>query len=654
MTNGDVMTDGDPFGSVQLLWERCFVQQSCAFAERIVANHQRTMRMMPLSQRCVHRNGRPFERRSGIDMTKIGSVLLVSLLMASALLADDSPADAEFERLGEQYIDQFAEFSPVQATSLGDHRFDGKLDDVSQAARDRKLAWLSDFAKRLEGIDSKRLSRGNQVDLALLKHSIEYKQWQTAELQEWKWNPLIYTGISGDSVYSLMARDFAPRRDRLLNVASRLEQFPRFFEQVRAILDVPRVPQVHAKTAVAQNLGILKSIDNYVRPFLDELPQPDRERVASAIRTAESAVQKQQQWLESELLPGAKGDYRLGIELYQQKLAFALHSPLRPQEIRDLGERRIEELHNQMYAIAKPMYQDQYPLTQFPEKPSDPFRRAVIRFGLEKAYANAPQADEIVQTARQSVAAATEFLRQNDVITLFPDPLEIIVMPEFRRGVSLAYCDSPGALETDQPTFYAVSPPPADWTEKQVLSHLREYNNRSIDVLTIHEAMPGHFLQLAHANRYQGKLRHLFQSGVFVEGWAVYSEWMMCEEGFRDHDPLLKLITLKWYLRDVTNALLDLAVHVDGGSRSEGMRMLVEDAFQEEREAAGKWTRAQITSAQLPTYFVGYLEHVALRREAEQMWGDRFNLKVYHDKVLSFGSPPPQFVRALVLDDPIP
>jgi uncharacterized protein (DUF885 family) len=227
-------------------------------------------------------------------------------------------------------------------------------------------------------------------------------------------------------------------------------------------------------------------------------------------------------------------------------------------------------------------------------------------------------------------------------------------MPEFQRGIALAYCDSPGPLETNQPTFYAVSPPPAAWTDQQVLSHLREYNTRAIDVLTIHEAMPGHFLQLAHSNRYEGQLRHLFQSGVFVEGWAVYTEWMMCEQGFRDHDPLFKLTTLKWYLRDVTNAILDQAVHVDGISRSAAMRLMVEDAFQEEREAAAKWIRAQLTSAQLTTYFVGYLEHVALRREAEELWGDNFRLQSYHDKVLSFGSPPPQFVRALLLEQPIP
>lgn len=581
-------------------------------------------------------------------------VIIASVYAASPLFADEPNEDAEFQRLGEQYLQRFVEFSPVTATSLGDHRFDGELDDVSEAARNRKLAWIRDIAKQLEKIDTRKLSRINQVDYALLKHSLASQRWHIEELREWQWNPLIYTGTSGNAIYSLMARDFARLEERLTSVGKRLEQFPRFFKQVRSTLEPDRVPAIHARTAIAQNRGVLKMIDNMVRPSLGNLPQDQQEELARASRIAEKAIGEHQQWLESELLPNAKGDHRLGIEHYEQKLAFSLHSPLRRQEIRDLADRRVQELHEQMYRIAKPLYREQYPLTNFPDKPSDPFRRAVIRFGLEKAYQEAPKADEIVATARASVTAATDFIRENKLISLVPDPLEIIVMPEFRRGVSLAYCDSPGPLETDQATFYAVSPPPADWTEQQVRSHLREYNRRSIDVLTIHEAMPGHFLQLAHANRYEGKLRHLFQSGVFVEGWAVYTEWMMCEEGFRDDDPLLKLITLKWYLRDVTNAILDQAIHVDGMSRSAAMRLMLEDAFQEEREAAAKWTRAQLTSAQLPTYFVGYLEHVALRREAEEQWGDDFDLKTYHDKVVSFGSPPPQFVRALVFDKPIP
>ena len=267
--------------------------------------------------------------------------------------------------------------------------------------------------------------------------------------------------------------------ERLSNAAKRLEQFPRFLEQVRGTLNVSRVPAVHAKTAAAQNRGVLKTIDNMVRPMLSKLSVADRKRLVDAIAVAEQAIGQHQLWLDSELLPDAKGDFRIGIELYEQKLAYTLYSPMRRQEIRELADSRVRELHAQMYEIARQLYADQYPLTKFPEQPSDAFRRAVIRFGLEQAYAEAPQADQIVATAKRSLAMATDFIRDQDLLTIMPDPLEIIIMPEFQRGVSLAYCDSPGPLETNQKTFYAVSPIPADWTEKQTRSHLREYNTRS-------------------------------------------------------------------------------------------------------------------------------------------------------------------------------
>ena len=187
-----------------------------------------------------------------------------------------------------------------------------------------------------------------------------------------------------------------------------------------------------------------------------------------------------------------------------------------------------------------------------------------------------------------------------------------------------------------------------------MLSFLREYNDRSLHNLTIHEAMPGHFVQLAHANRYPGKLRAVLCSGVFIEGWAVYTETMMCDQGFLDNDPLMRLIVLKWLLRVTTNALMDQAMHADGMTRDEAMRLMVEEGFQEEREAAAKWVRAQLTSAQLSTYFVGRMQMMDLRREAEQRWGQRFDLKTYHDRVISFGSPSVRFVRALLFDEEIP
>ena len=286
--------------------------------------------------------------------------------------------------------------------------------------------------------------------------------------------------------------------------------------------------------------------------------------------------------------------------------------------------------------------------------PDDAFIQAVIRVALEDAYAELPGRDEIVDVARRYLDETTEFVREKDLVTVPDDPIEIIIMPEFQRGVAVAYCDSPGPLAVGQKTFYAVAPLPEDWTDAQVTSFLREYNLYSLQDLTIHEAMPGHYLQLALSNRYPSTLRALLYSGPFVEGWAVYAERVMIEAGYMDFDPLMRLINLKWYLRAVTNAIIDQAIHVDGMTRDEAMQLMIEGGFQEEREAAGKWTRAQLTSAQLSTYFVGYQEHADLRAEVEAAWGEDFSLRRYHDTVLSYGSPPVQFVRALLLGLDVP
>jgi uncharacterized protein (DUF885 family) len=288
-----------------------------------------------------------------------------------------------------------------------------------------------------------------------------------------------------------------------------------------------------------------------------------------------------------------------------------------------------------------------------PDAPTPDEQQAAIAAALELAYAERPKRDEVVPLARATLEETTAFVRQRDFVTVPDEPLEIIEMPEFQRGVAVAYCDSPGPLDKGQRTFYAVSPIPGDWTDAQVASFLREYNSRSIANLTIHEAMPGHYLQIAHSNRYPSVLRAMLGSGPFVEGWAVYTERVMQEQGFRGDDPLMRLVQLKWYLRAVTNAIMDSAIHVDGMTREEAMKLMTVTGFQEEREAAGKWVRAQLTSAQLPTYFVGYLEHTDMRAEAERRSGERFALKRYHDQALSYGSPPVRFVRELMFDEPI-
>ncbi len=586
---------------------------------------------------------------------RAGSRLAALLLVATLpFTAAAETADQRFEALAARYVAEMPGFSPVSATRLGDHRYDHELDRITPDARSREAAFYRGVLEALGNIERSALSRPNQVDAGLLEHEAEFALWRLQELRDWAWNPLIYTGLAGSAIYTLMAREFAPLEERLTSVTRRLEAMPRFLAEVRATLEPQRVPPVHAETAVSQNRGVLTIIDEMVLPAADALDGDARAALNAAVTAARAAIDDHQTWLEETLVPAAAGDYRLGRELFDRKLAFALDSPLSRAEVRERAEREYQRVRAEMYEVARIVYAERYPYTRLPDAPTEHFRQAVIRAALEVAYDALPEPGRIVEIVRRQLEQTTAFVRERDLVRVPDTPIEIIVMPEFQRGVAVAYLDAPGPLDRDQKTFYAVAPLPADWSEAQVQSFLREYNLYSLQDLTIHEAMPGHYLQLAHANEYPSVLRSVLASGPFIEGWAVYAERLMIEEGYLDGDPLMRLINLKWYLRAVVNAILDQAIHIDGMTREEAMRLMVEGAFQEESEAAGKWTRARLTSAQLSTYFVGYQEHEDLRREVEARWGEGFTLRRYHDTVLSYGSPAGRYVRALMLDLPIP
>jgi len=432
-----------------------------------------------------------------------------------------------------------------------------------------------------------------------------------------------------------------------------MEKLPGLFAQMRANIEVARVPKIHAETVAKQHAGVLQLVDQFITPNAGQLTGADRERLEAAVATLRKAVAEHQAWLDGTLVPGAKGEFRIGPELYDQKLQFALMSSLSRAEIGQRARAELQRVRGEMYGIARQVLKGRKGAPATPDNPTDAQPQKAIEAALELAYADRPARDEAVDAAKSSLADATAFVRANDLVTVPADPVKIILMPKFQRGVAVAYCDSPGPLDKGLDTYYAISPIPDDWTKQQTDSFLREYNTRMIHLLSIHEAMPGHYLEGAHSARHPSILRGVLRSGLFAEGWAVYTEDMLADAGYMDNDPLFRLVQLKFYLRTISNAILDQGVHVEGWSREQAMHLMTHDAFQQEREAAGKWVRAQLTSAQLPTYFVGAQEQFDMRKAAETNWGDGFELKTYHDRVLSHGAPPVRFVRQLMLDEPI-
>ncbi|MCR6645987.1 MAG: DUF885 domain-containing protein [Terricaulis sp.] len=377
-----------------------------------------------------------------------------------------------------------------------------------------------------------------------------------------------------------------------------------------------------------------------------------RRRLERAAEAFNAAVDAHQAWIDTTLVPQAQGEFRVGAEVFDTQLAFTLQSDLTRADIRQRADAAVLAVRAEMYRISKLALAGHPGAPETPENPTEAQQQAAIRAALDLAADDRPAPDQLVAVATAGVAEADAFLHAREIISMPPEPVRVILMPEFQRGFAVAYLDAPGPLERDLGSFYAVSPIPDGWSEEQTTSFLREYNNRGILDIAVHESSPGHYVQLWHANSYPSTLRAVLSSGSFVEGWAVYAEQVMIEEGFRAGDHLYHLSQLKVLLRTITNSIIDQAIHVDGMREEEMMHLLVHTAFQEEREAAGKWRRAQLSFTQLSTYFVGYQEHIETRAAAKARAD--FNLKSYHDRLLSFGSPPMRYARALYFNEAIP
>ena len=565
---------------------------------------------------------------------------LVAAVAAALSCSGPPPQDGRFVALAESYIEEFLERYPEYATALGDHRYDGRLNDYTAAGVASGLEWNKRYLEELAAIDPARLGAANGIDYEILRNYVEFSIWSSEVLREYEWNPMRY-GV-GDALYSLLAREFAPLDERLQSLHQRLEEIPAVLSAARENLIDP--PRIHTETAIRQNDGAITLVSKNLDEFLALAPGKEEE-LAEAREAALQALDEHGRWMREELLPRSTHSFRIGEEKYRAKLSYTLHSDLSMEEILERALRRLDELQEELYSTALPLYREHLP-DAGEEALAD--RPAVIRAVLDMLADSHPTDSSIVEDAKQDLAEVTEFTRESKLVSVPDEPLQIIVMPEFRRGVSTAYCDSPGPLEERGETFYAISPTPQGWTPERKLSFYREYNDFMLQDLTVHEAIPGHYLQLAHSNRLQAPtmVRAIFSSGTFIEGWAVYAEQVMVERGFGG--ARFKMQQLKMLTRAVINAVLDQKIHAGSMTEQEAMDMMMGQGFQEEGEAAGKWIRAQLTSAQLSTYFVGITEHNDMRAAWIGRNGPIEDWQAYHDKVLSFGSPPVRFVRGLL------
>lgn len=553
---------------------------------------------------------------------------------------------SSFAEAQNAFLSGFFSRYPTHATEAGNHEHDDRWPDLTEAGREERLAWLADMRRSIEAAEG--LTPDDEIDRRVLLGTIDEARFDEEDLDELSWSPIVYSYMLGGGLFALLSRDFAPLHERLSSAAGRMEGIASVLEAARSNLTAGRgraVSGFHVEKAI-QTIPGVADLCRTAAEMAGEADEPTRERVTRAADAAIAAVEGFTAWLSDDLLPTADGDFRLGRDLYERKFAAVLKATITPTELEQRATRAYDEVRAEMLRLARDLWPEWIGDEPMPDDPD-----ALTRRVLDAIGADHPKADELLDFCRAQHERILAFVRERDLIGLPDDPLQIIWTPPFLRAFGGAMLIPPGPLDKGLDSFFAITPPPESWTDEQVESMLRENNTRSLKVLTIHEATPGHYLQLAWSNRCESLPRAVFGSGVFAEGWAVYVTQVMMDVGYADDDPALLLAHWKYYLRAITNTLMDIRIHTGTMTKDEAMSMMVDGGFQERSEASEKWNRARLSSTQLCSYFLGGAEMTELEQEARRRSGDGFVWRPFLESVISHGTPPMPIIRDILFGD---
>ncbi|APW62583.1 DUF885 domain-containing protein [Paludisphaera borealis] len=578
------------------------------------------------------------------------SFLVLALVAASGLsiAADDPgglPEDARLNALFRDYLTETFHREPLSATRLGEHGFDDKLDDLSPEAREANLQLRRDTLARLrKEVVVDRLSRPSKIDYDVFLRHLESTIWLGETFHPFRDDPRVYGDYATESVYLLLTQSSLPREVNRRNALERMRQVPRVLETARKTIGRP--PRVKVETAIRQTEGAV----GFYKTELFRLAgdPPGEGQLAADAAKLVGLLSDYLAFLKTEVLPRSTDDWRIGRELFVKKLDYELDAGLTADEVLAEAEREAVRVETEMSVFARQIWSEFFPGVAVP--PDDPAGRSeMTRRVLERIGDDHGTADSLVADARSTVHAIKDFISARKILALpEPDQCRIIEMPEFMRGNSVAYLNPAPPLDSRGSSEYSISPPPADWSRERADSLLREYNRSMLKILTIHEAYPGHYVQLEYSNKCPSFIRLVLSSGTFAEGWAVYTEQMMLDQGFGGGDVKLRLQQLKFYLRAVVNAILDNKMHCGAMTDAEARDLLMNRAFQTEGEAVGKIIRSKQSSCQLSTYFVGRTAFYRLRQSVQREQGDRFDLARFHEAALSEGTLPVKFLPELV------
>ncbi len=530
----------------------------------------------------------------------------------------------DFDKLTSDFVYGSLALSPSNATQAGYHihngvALDGLLDDYSAAGIQASRDFYTEMQSRVSLLDPKTLDKEQSADADIMKNNIGLSLLELNSIQSFKHNPTVYVELAGNALFECYMLNYAPVEKRFGDIASRLEKMPALFEQAKA--NLTDAPEVWNRVAREENQGNIDLIDKTLRAAA---PEAQKARYNQAAGTAIAALRDFNKFLKDDLSK-KPGDWRLGKEKYAKKFEYVLAVGKSPEQLLAEAETQLQATRAEMTRLAAPKTVEQ----------------ALNEIAKEHATP-ATYMDE----ARKTLAQATAFVTEKGLVTLPTRAnLQVTETPEFIRGIYAVGGFNPApALEPQLGAFYWVTPIPKTWTKERIESKLREYNRFGLQQLTIHEAMPGHYVQFEYADDVQPQsrrvLRDVYGSGPYVEGWAFYTQQMMSDEGYMAGQPGMRLTMLKQMLRGIANTILDVRLQTMGMTDQQALDLMIKDTYQEKEEATAKLQRAQLSSCQLPTYFAGWKGWLDTREQFRKEQGSAYTLRNFHDRALREGAVP--------------
>jgi uncharacterized protein (DUF885 family) len=556
-----------------------------------------------------------------------------------------TPADARFDRFKDQFILDFWKQNPEYASSVGFHKYDSLLVIPSAEQRRRDAAFVAQGLAALGGFGLDSLSPSNQIDLRLLTNELRSERWYADTLKSWEWNPASYN--LGASVGDLLNGRHYPLDRRLRNISDKLAQAPAYYAAAKA--NIHRPTREHAELAVQQNEGGLAVFGAALADSVRRsgLSAAEKQQLSQRIAGAQTAVRGYLDFLKKDVLAGKEfRSFRIGKALFDRKFALDIQSRYSAEEVFKLAQQHKADLLHDMGRRAARLFPKYCAGQTMPKDTLVLIRKVIDQLTLK----HAPR-EGFVDAVKRQIPTLIKFVNDHDLLTQDPSkPLVVRETPLYMRGSGAgASVSAPGPYDKKANTYYNVEPLPPTWTAAQAESYLREYNDYTLQILNIHEAIPGHYTQLVYANRSPSLVKSIFGNGAMIEGWAVYSERLMLEAGYGGNSDEIWLLWDKWNMRSTLNAVVDNLIQTQNASEADVVHLLTTQGFQEEAEARNKWHRATLSQVQLSSYFTGYTEIVALRDEVKKRDGSQFNLKNFNEQFLSYGSAPVKYIRELML-----